>query len=203
MFPKPFNKKSLKCKCSNRVEKVKLISLFPQEQSQTSKELKLGPMTRGRMKKLNASNGNRDNVMIGYLEEAFNNKFEEFEGQEKTSMLFSICSISKDYSEEQLVPPTVDGRARLKQCFITSMEGPLPIQSHQEGTRDPSRINLNETLRSMQQSTERLVRDIKDLKKGKSTASMDQRIGDNFGGVNSPHHQRPYDNMSTQGYHDM
>ncbi|KAI5653959.1 hypothetical protein M9H77_31146 [Catharanthus roseus] len=55
----------------------------------------------------------------------------------------------------------------------------------------------------MQQSIERLVRDVEELKKGKSSASMDQRIGDNFGVVNSPHHQRPYDNMSTQGYHDM
>ncbi|KAI5652893.1 hypothetical protein M9H77_30080 [Catharanthus roseus] len=42
-----------------------------------------------------------------------------------------------------------------------------------------------------------------DLKKGKSSASMDQRIGDNFRGVNSSHHQRPYDNMSTQVYHDV
>ncbi|KAI5675892.1 hypothetical protein M9H77_06842 [Catharanthus roseus] len=32
---------------------------------------------------------------------------------------------------------------------------------------------------------------------------MEQRVGDNLGGYNSPHHQRPYDNVSTYGYHDM
>ncbi|KAI5652758.1 hypothetical protein M9H77_29945 [Catharanthus roseus] len=83
-----------------------------------------------------------------------------------------------------------------------STEGQLPTQSHRGGTIDLSRMNLEETLRSMQQSIERLVRDIEDLKKGKSSATIEQRVGDNFGGVNSPHHQRHYDNMSTQGYHD-
>ncbi|KAI5667341.1 hypothetical protein M9H77_17194 [Catharanthus roseus] len=46
-----------------------------------------------------------------------------------------------------------------------STKGQLPTKSHQEGTSDPSRMNLNETLRSMQQSIERLVRDVEDLKK--------------------------------------
>ncbi|KAI5668754.1 hypothetical protein M9H77_18607 [Catharanthus roseus] len=46
-----------------------------------------------------------------------------------------------------------------------STEGHLPTQSHQEGIRDPLMMNLNETLRSMQQCIERLVRDIEDLKK--------------------------------------
>ncbi|KAI5657886.1 hypothetical protein M9H77_26679 [Catharanthus roseus] len=48
----------------------------------------------------------------------------------------------------------------------------LPTQSHQEGTSDLTRMNLNETLRSMQQSIERLARqfqgiarDVKELKK--------------------------------------
>ncbi|KAI5664393.1 hypothetical protein M9H77_23716 [Catharanthus roseus] len=63
-------------------------------------------------------------------------------------------------------------------------------------------MNLNETLRSMQQSIERLVRDVEDLKKGKSSVTIEQRVGDNFGGVNSPHHQIHYDNMSIPGYHD-
>ncbi|KAI5653345.1 hypothetical protein M9H77_30532 [Catharanthus roseus] len=38
--------------------------------------------------------------------------------------------------------------------FIMSTEGQLPNQSHQGGTSDPTRMNLNETLRSMQQSIE-------------------------------------------------
>ncbi|KAI5663930.1 hypothetical protein M9H77_23253 [Catharanthus roseus] len=32
-------------------------------------------------------------------------------------------------------------------CFIMSTEGQLPTKSHQEGTSDPTRMNLNETLR--------------------------------------------------------
>ncbi|KAI5677057.1 hypothetical protein M9H77_08007 [Catharanthus roseus] len=32
---------------------------------------------------------------------------------------------------------------------------------------------------------------------------MEQRVGDNFRGINSPYHQRSCNNMSTQGYHDM
>ncbi|KAI5652962.1 hypothetical protein M9H77_30149 [Catharanthus roseus] len=87
--------------------------------------------------------------------------------------------------------------------IIISTEDKLPTQSHQRGTSDPSRMNLNETLRSIQQSIEKLVRDVEDLKKGKSSATMEQRVGDNLGGFNSPHNQRPYDNVSNYGYHDM
>ncbi|KAI5653842.1 hypothetical protein M9H77_31029 [Catharanthus roseus] len=36
--------------------------------------------------------------------------------------------------------------------FIMSTEGPLPTQSHQEGTSDPTRMNLNETLRFIPQA---------------------------------------------------
>ncbi|KAI5653940.1 hypothetical protein M9H77_31127 [Catharanthus roseus] len=91
-----------------------------------------------------------------------------------------------------------------------SKDGQLPTQSHQEGTSDPTRMNLNETLRFMQQLIEGLARqfysvarDVEELKRGKSSASMEQIIGDNFGGVNLPHHQRPYNSMSTHGYQDM
>ncbi|KAI5667681.1 hypothetical protein M9H77_17534 [Catharanthus roseus] len=51
--------------------------------------------------------------------------------------------------------------------------GHLPTQSHQEGPSDPTRMNLNETLRSMQQSIEGLTRqfqgvarDVEELKRG-------------------------------------
>ncbi|KAI5653076.1 hypothetical protein M9H77_30263 [Catharanthus roseus] len=46
-------------------------------------------------------------------------------------------------------------------------------------------------------------RDVEELKKGKSSAIMEQRIGDNLGGFNSPHHQRPFDDVFTYRYHDM
>ncbi|KAI5672387.1 hypothetical protein M9H77_12751 [Catharanthus roseus] len=71
-----------------------------------------------------------------------------------------------------------------------STDGHLPTQSHQEGTSDPTRMNLNETLRSIEQSIEGLARkkknqsdarDVEEPKKGKSSATMEQRVGDNLG----------------------
>ncbi|KAI5672738.1 hypothetical protein M9H77_13102 [Catharanthus roseus] len=71
-------------------------------------------------------------------------------------------------------------------------------------------MNLNETLQSMQQSTEglarrfqRVARDVEELKKGKESATIEQRVEDNHGGVHSPHHQRPYDNIPPYGYYDI
>ncbi|KAI5652233.1 hypothetical protein M9H77_29420 [Catharanthus roseus] len=130
--------------------------------------------------------------MVAYMEEALKNKFEEFKGQEKTSKLFTICSISKDFSREQLgvfnqgfnvyFKPFnhrlfkegsdpwkgVESKVTIKvvseqppievQCFIMSTKGQFATQSHQEGTSDPTRMNLNETLRTMQQSIEGLAR---------------------------------------------
>ncbi|KAI5672093.1 hypothetical protein M9H77_12457 [Catharanthus roseus] len=91
-----------------------------------------------------------------------------------------------------------------------STDGHMPIQSHKKGPSHPSRMNLNETLRSMQQSIEGLARqfqsgarDVEEFKKGKSSATIEQRVGDKLGGFNSPHHHRPYDNISTYGYYDM
>ncbi|KAI5652599.1 hypothetical protein M9H77_29786 [Catharanthus roseus] len=76
--------------------------------------------------------------------------------------------------------------------LIMSTDGHLPIQSHQEGTIDPTMVNLNETLR-----------DVEELKKGNSSATMEQRVGNNLGDFNSPHHQRPFDNVSNYGFHDI
>ncbi|KAI5677054.1 hypothetical protein M9H77_08004 [Catharanthus roseus] len=63
-------------------------------------ELKFGPMTRARMKKLKAYNRNEDNGMTAYMEEALKNKFER---QGKASKCFSICSISKDHQGNNLI----------------------------------------------------------------------------------------------------
>ncbi|KAI5666658.1 hypothetical protein M9H77_16511 [Catharanthus roseus] len=207
--------------------------------SQASMELKLGPMTRARTKKLKTSNGNEDNGMVAYMEEALKNKFGEFGDQGKASKEGHLTAngssaptvagrLLQAESLEFTQPPLtvlqekegdpwegieskLQSKMDLHQTgFIVSTEGQLPTQSHQEGTSDPTRMNLNETLRSMQQSIKGLARqlhsvarDIEELKRGKSTSTMEQRVGDVFGGVNSPHHQRPYENMSTQGCHDM
>ncbi|KAI5676266.1 hypothetical protein M9H77_07216 [Catharanthus roseus] len=40
--------------------------------------------------------------MVAYMEEALKNKLGGFEDQEKVSKLFSICSINKDHSREQI-----------------------------------------------------------------------------------------------------
>ncbi|KAI5658095.1 hypothetical protein M9H77_26888 [Catharanthus roseus] len=192
-------------------------------------ELKLGPITRSKhpwMKKLKTSNRNEDNGMVAYMEKALKNKFEEFEGQGKASK-FSISQLTRiiqgnnlmvkmaKYGRKgtlpQMVPLPLLLRAMLgKFRFLMSMEGQLLTQFHQEGTNDPTRMNLNETLRSMQQSIEGLTRqfhsaatDVEELKGDKNSTLVEQRVGDNFEGINSPHHQRPYGNTSAKGYHDM
>ncbi|KAI5663546.1 hypothetical protein M9H77_22869 [Catharanthus roseus] len=62
-------------------------------------EVKLGPITRAQRKKLKI---HEDNGMVAYVEEALKRKLEEFEGQERASKLFSMCSISKDRSKNKL-----------------------------------------------------------------------------------------------------
>ncbi|KAI5662013.1 hypothetical protein M9H77_21336 [Catharanthus roseus] len=49
----------------------------------------------------------------------------------------------------------------------------------------------------------KMAKNVEELKKGKNSTTMEQRVGDNLGGCNSPHHQRPYDNVSTYRKHDM
>ncbi|KAI5676240.1 hypothetical protein M9H77_07190 [Catharanthus roseus] len=46
-------------------------------------------------------------------------------------------------------------------------------------------------------------RDVEELKMGKESATIEQRVGDNLGGVFSPHHQSAYDNAPPYGYYDM
>ncbi|KAI5681028.1 hypothetical protein M9H77_02255 [Catharanthus roseus] len=48
-----------------------------------------------------------------------------------------------------------------------------------------------------------VAKDVQELKKGNNSATMQQRVRDNLGGFNSPHHQRPFDNVSTYAYHDV
>ncbi|KAI5672424.1 hypothetical protein M9H77_12788 [Catharanthus roseus] len=94
--------------------------------------------------------------------------------------------------------------------LIMSTDGHMPTNSYQEGTSEPSTRQITKTTQSLQQTVEGLARqyqsvarDIEELKKGKSSAIMEQRVGDNLGGFNLPHHQRPFDNVCTYGYHDM
>ncbi|KAI5650393.1 hypothetical protein M9H77_36398 [Catharanthus roseus] len=75
----------------------------------------------------------------------------------------------------------------LNRGLIMSTDGHFPTQSHQEGTSEPSIRNLNETLKSMQQSIEELprqfysiARHVEELKKGKNSATMEKRVGDNL-----------------------
>ncbi|KAI5663986.1 hypothetical protein M9H77_23309 [Catharanthus roseus] len=127
--------------------------------------------------------------------EALKNKDGEFEGHGKhfnnegTNFEQILAKYGGNHSiVDGEVTPTVDS-------LIMSTDGHMPTQSHQEGSSDPSRMNFNETLRSMQQSIEGLTRqfqsvarDVEELKKGKSSATVEQRVGDNLGIFNSPHH---------------
>ncbi|KAI5653791.1 hypothetical protein M9H77_30978 [Catharanthus roseus] len=67
--------------------------------SKSPLEAKRGPITRAQRRKLKAL---EDNSMVAYLEEAFKNKLEEFEGQERVSKLFSKRSISKNQTGSTL-----------------------------------------------------------------------------------------------------
>ncbi|KAI5652562.1 hypothetical protein M9H77_29749 [Catharanthus roseus] len=68
------------------------------------------------------------------------------------------------------------------------MDGRMPAQSYREG---------------LARKYQSVANDIEERKKGKSSATMEQKVGDNLIGCNSPHHQIPFDNVSNYGYHDM
>ncbi|KAI5682541.1 hypothetical protein M9H77_03769 [Catharanthus roseus] len=98
--------------------------------------------------------------MVAYIEKALKSKFEGF--------------------KEFLFLDSINPRSS---SLIMSMDGHLHTQSYQEGTSDPTRMNLHKTLRSMQQSIEGLARhfqsvttDVEELKKGKSSAKMKKTV---------------------------
>ncbi|KAI5657268.1 hypothetical protein M9H77_26061 [Catharanthus roseus] len=170
--------------------------------SPSSMEDKQGPTTRAQRKRLKLQEDNQENNgMIVHIMEALKSKDGEFEAQEKHPKSFTMSSKS---SREVLQEEVILGRIwiqfkkhkRVHMKLVSEKppieDGHMPTQSHQEGTGDPSWMILNETLR-----------DVEDLKKGKSSALMKQRVGDNLAGFNSPYHQRPFDNVYTYGYHDM
>ncbi|KAI5653811.1 hypothetical protein M9H77_30998 [Catharanthus roseus] len=67
--------------------------------SQSPMEIKLGPITRAQRRKLKTL---EDIGIVAYMEEALKSKLEWFEGQERSSKLFFMCSISKEQSREQI-----------------------------------------------------------------------------------------------------
>ncbi|KAI5654516.1 hypothetical protein M9H77_31703 [Catharanthus roseus] len=77
--------------------------------------------------------------------------------------------------------------------FKMLTNGQLPTPSHLEGTSDPG----------LSGQFQEITRDVEELKKDKESAKIEQRVGDNLGGVHSPHHQRTYDKLPTHGYYDM
>ncbi|KAI5653663.1 hypothetical protein M9H77_30850 [Catharanthus roseus] len=128
------------------------------------------------MKKLKFHDTNIDNGMVAYMEDTLKNKLEGFEDQGKASKWLSIYTIYKHHSREQI------------RGLIMSTDGYLPTQSHQEGLARQFQV---------------VARDVEELKRSKCSATMEQRDRDNLGGFNSPHYQRPFDNVSIYGYHDM
>ncbi|KAI5658107.1 hypothetical protein M9H77_26900 [Catharanthus roseus] len=183
-------------------------------------ELKLGPITGAQRRKLKIL---EDNGIVAYMEEALKSKLEGFEARIIQGNQLEE-KMAKGLKRSTLLPkvtlplplPVVFCRSSIwktmpyHQRFIMLTDGHLPTQSHEEGTSDPIRMNLNETLQSMQQSIEGLAiqfqgvaRDVEELKKGKGSVIIEQRVGDNHEGVHSPPHQRPYDNVPPYGYYDM
>ncbi|KAI5652949.1 hypothetical protein M9H77_30136 [Catharanthus roseus] len=135
-------------------------------------ELKLGPVTRARMKKLKASNRNKDNGM--------DHSRKQLEGE-------NWLSVGEGH-------PTIDGRPApiivsrllLVEPFI---EFKIPNRGSSRKGGDPW-----EGVESKLQSKVDLHQNVEELKRGKNSATMKQIVGDNFGGVNSSH-QRPYHNI--------
>ncbi|KAI5681862.1 hypothetical protein M9H77_03090 [Catharanthus roseus] len=63
--------------------------------------------------------------------------------------------------------------------------------------------NLQQSIESLARQFQDVARDVEELKKGKGSATIEQRVGDNLGEIHSPHLQRPYDNVPPYGYYDM
>ncbi|KAI5677388.1 hypothetical protein M9H77_08338 [Catharanthus roseus] len=97
---------------------------------QEANELIHRSITRGRAMKIKAYDDSLAKGMVAFIKETMKNKLnkknEGFEDKGKPSKLLIIYTISKE--------------------FIMSTEGHLPSPSHQQGTNDPRRRNLNETL---------------------------------------------------------
>ncbi|KAI5672635.1 hypothetical protein M9H77_12999 [Catharanthus roseus] len=105
---------------------------------------KLGPITSARIKKLKASNRNEDNGTVAYMEEVLKKKF--LIGALNLKIL-NRGSLREGGDPWEEVESKLQSKVDLHQSgFIMSTEGQFPTQSHQEGTSDPTRMNLNETL---------------------------------------------------------
>ncbi|KAI5653325.1 hypothetical protein M9H77_30512 [Catharanthus roseus] len=93
--------------------------------------------------------------------------------------VFGMYFKSRRRSWERFSSNSSSTRGFISIGLIMFTDDHMPTQSHQEGPSGPSRMNLNKTLRSMQQSIEGLARqfqsvarDVEELKKGKSSAIM-------------------------------
>ncbi|KAI5668798.1 hypothetical protein M9H77_18651 [Catharanthus roseus] len=197
---------------------------------QAPMDVKLRPLARALAKKLKIHEANEADGMVAFMEKALKYNLEGFEDQGKaskfidkehptvngslapavTSRLLPAYHLEEHPNSSGRSHPTIAGRLGGGRFFIKggnfgkewnpiynkkrmyikvvseqppnegliiSTDGQLPTQSHQE--------------------------DVEELKKGKSSATIEQRVRDKLGGFNSPHHQRSFDNVSTYGYHDM
>ncbi|KAI5653086.1 hypothetical protein M9H77_30273 [Catharanthus roseus] len=69
----------------SRTNLFKRVANDVHQESQEAKDLLHGPFTSARPKKIKDNDGNMDNGVVSYMEEALKNKLEEFEGQGKAS----------------------------------------------------------------------------------------------------------------------
>ncbi|KAI5672099.1 hypothetical protein M9H77_12463 [Catharanthus roseus] len=201
--------------------------------SQSPLDLKLAPITRAQRKKLKLQEDNDMIAYVEDALNSKIEKLDGQGKLPKLFTMCSIVKEQSKEQFEEIIPPLMAGlplprqenllvsrilypclvnslRVNVLGSLIMSTDGHIPTQSYQEGTNERSMRHVNETFWSLQQSIEGLAmqyqsvaRDIEELKKRKSSATIEQRVGDNIGGFNSPHHQRPFDNISSYGYHDM
>ncbi|KAI5668630.1 hypothetical protein M9H77_18483 [Catharanthus roseus] len=139
-------------------------------------ESKSGPITRAQRKKLKI---HEDNGMVAYMEEALKSKLQ---GTKQGNKLEEKLA---KYLVETTLPPAVapgstvasrllDGQALKTTTYCRHVEATkFSIKVLHQG------VNLGKVLARQFKS---VVRDVKSLKKGKSSAIMEQRVGDNLGG---------------------
>ncbi|KAI5682067.1 hypothetical protein M9H77_03295 [Catharanthus roseus] len=183
--------------------------------SQAPIKSKLRPITRARTKKLKDSNGNEDNgVQSSFKEETSGRKLSKVGEGHPTTNVPLLLPLPVGFWAKGLKRscPTTDSRSHPTVRLVSywsvefkivnrgsSRKGGHPWEGVESKLQ--SKVDLRQS--GLARKFQRVARDVEELKRGKSSATKEQRVGDNFGGVNSPHHQRPYNNMPTQGYHDM
>ncbi|KAI5652624.1 hypothetical protein M9H77_29811 [Catharanthus roseus] len=164
-------------------------------ESQETLELMHRPLIRAKAKKIKANDKVNDGILVkglvAFMEEAIKNKYEGFEDQRDPSKFLTFYTISKDCSSEQ-----VKGGKWLSLNTYIQLSALIFYLLGIVALGLSWLIGLARRFQSV-------ARDVEELKKGKNISTVEQKSWRTPRGFHSPHHQRPYDNVSLYGYHHM